>query len=479
MDSNLQEIMKRSSTVNVVGIEVNDVGAKTSIELPNDLNMPELEDIVYSADDEDVGVEADMNNLDTFMHVSPIPTTRIHKDHPAEQINGDMNSAPQTRRMIKNLEEHGLFSLVQQRTNHKGFQNWLNFLLFCFLSQENPKRLMAQNGVFKNKKDDRGIVIKKQSKMDVKSAFPLCKSEEEFLFCHHQDLKIQTFLTEYTKYKRHFMDCIKLTRAWIKGMDSSLQQRLSISWRVRLIFMECKKQTVVAIIPHRTEYASCFNFCANILYEKEANSNGFKIHTDKNVADLLIKSENSQWGTAVTSPIGMVKQIIITEATIGKSIFSSEEASLGDQEDVSKQGRKIYDIDADEDIPLENVHDADMFGVNELDSDEVVVESEVTDKAGEKRNIVEEVVAVTDAITILVKGQGLKDKGKAKMIELEKPLKKKDQIKFDEEEALRLQAKFQAQEQQELTIEEKSTLFVQLLEKRKKHFAAKEQKKEK
>ncbi|GKE34371.1 hypothetical protein Tco_1453693 [Tanacetum coccineum] len=84
-----------------------------------------------------------------------------------------------------------------------------------------------------------------------------------------------------------------------------------------------------------------------------------------------------------------------------------------------------------------------------------------------------------------VKGQGSKDMGKSKMIEADKPLKKKDQIKFDEEEALRLQAKFdeedrlarkkaqQAQEQQELTIREKSTLFVQLLEKRKKHFATK------
>ncbi|GJX74614.1 putative ribonuclease H-like domain-containing protein [Tanacetum coccineum] len=47
--------------------EVNDVGTKTSIELPNDLNMPELEDIVYSNDDEDVGAEADMNNLDAFI----------------------------------------------------------------------------------------------------------------------------------------------------------------------------------------------------------------------------------------------------------------------------------------------------------------------------------------------------------------------------------------------------------------------------
>ncbi|GJY33783.1 putative ribonuclease H-like domain-containing protein [Tanacetum coccineum] len=60
--------------------KVNDVGRKSSIELPDDPNMLELEDIVYS--DDEVGVEADMNNLDAFIPVSPIPTTRIHKDHP-------------------------------------------------------------------------------------------------------------------------------------------------------------------------------------------------------------------------------------------------------------------------------------------------------------------------------------------------------------------------------------------------------------
>ncbi|GKF48876.1 hypothetical protein Tco_0142127, partial [Tanacetum coccineum] len=74
-----------SSTVNVAGIEVNDVDLKTSIELPNDPNMPKLEHIVYSDDDEDVRAEADMNNLDAFIPVSPIPTTRIHKDHPVEE----------------------------------------------------------------------------------------------------------------------------------------------------------------------------------------------------------------------------------------------------------------------------------------------------------------------------------------------------------------------------------------------------------
>ncbi|GJX18781.1 ribonuclease H-like domain-containing protein [Tanacetum coccineum] len=54
-----------------------------------------------------------------------------------------------------------------------------------------------------------------------------------------------------------------------------------------------------------------------------------------------------------------------------------------------------------------------------------------------------------------------KDKGKAKMVEPEKPLKKKDHIMFDKE----------AEEQGELTIEEKSRLFVELMNKRKKHFA--------
>ncbi|GJS27804.1 ribonuclease H-like domain-containing protein [Tanacetum coccineum] len=88
-----------NSTNNVNAASTNEVyvvGGKTSIELPDDPNIPILEDIIYLDDDEDVGAEADMNNLDAFMHVSPIPTTRVHKDHPVEQINKDLNSTPQT-----------------------------------------------------------------------------------------------------------------------------------------------------------------------------------------------------------------------------------------------------------------------------------------------------------------------------------------------------------------------------------------------
>ncbi|GJX68474.1 putative ribonuclease H-like domain-containing protein [Tanacetum coccineum] len=114
IDQEKEDNVNSTNNVNAANInKVNVVCGKISIELPDDPNMPPLEDSVYSDDDEDVGAEADMNNLDAYMPVSPIPTTRVHKDHPVEQIIGDLNSAPQTRRMTKNLEEHGLFSSVQ------------------------------------------------------------------------------------------------------------------------------------------------------------------------------------------------------------------------------------------------------------------------------------------------------------------------------------------------------------------------------
>ncbi|GJY51183.1 putative ribonuclease H-like domain-containing protein [Tanacetum coccineum] len=113
-------------------------------DLPTDPLIPDLEDTgIFSGayDDEDVGAEADLNNLETTMNVSPIPTTRIHKDHPKDQIIGDINSATQTRRMTKISEEHAMVSYIkkQRRTNHKDYQNCL---FACFLSQNEPKKVI-------------------------------------------------------------------------------------------------------------------------------------------------------------------------------------------------------------------------------------------------------------------------------------------------------------------------------------------------
>ncbi|GKB28269.1 hypothetical protein Tco_0867670 [Tanacetum coccineum] len=110
---------------------------------------------------------------------------------------------------------------------------------------------------------------------------------------------------------------------------------------------------------------------------------------------------------------------------------------------------------------------------------------EVVDAAQVKTAII-----TTEDVTLaqaLVALKTLKPKAKGIVIqdpEPEKPLKKKDQISFDEETAKRLQAEFdeeerllakrlQAEEQEQFTIEQKATLFKELLEQRRKHFTAK------
>ncbi|GJT77333.1 hypothetical protein Tco_1044058 [Tanacetum coccineum] len=52
-------------------------------------------------DDDDVGAEADFNNMDHTIDVSPIPTLRIHKVHLKDQILGDPKLAVQTRGKIQ------------------------------------------------------------------------------------------------------------------------------------------------------------------------------------------------------------------------------------------------------------------------------------------------------------------------------------------------------------------------------------------
>ncbi|GJU81498.1 hypothetical protein Tco_1283863 [Tanacetum coccineum] len=116
---------------------------------------PKLEDIVYS-DDDDVGTEADMNNLDAFMHVIPIPTIRIHKDHPFEQIIRDLNSTPQTRRMTKNLENNDSpFDLVAYTdSDHVGASLYrkstiggCQFLWYRLISWQCKKHIVVANSI--------------------------------------------------------------------------------------------------------------------------------------------------------------------------------------------------------------------------------------------------------------------------------------------------------------------------------------------
>ncbi|GJS42829.1 hypothetical protein Tco_0567872 [Tanacetum coccineum] len=194
---------------------------------------------------------------------------------------------------------------------------------------------------------------------------------------------------------------------------------------------------------------------------------------------------------------------------LSKRVESFDEEGLG-EENASKQGR-IADIDADAGINLVSTHfdaDIDLFGVHDLVGDEVVVETEVLTLAKALAELKSVKLPTTTAATTITaastrpKAKGIvihkQEQAPTLTFSSQQPLQLNVQNKEEEERLSREKAqqieevniawddvqarveasyqlaqRLQAQEQEELTDEEKSRLFVQFLEKRRKHFAAK------
>ncbi|GJY14979.1 putative ribonuclease H-like domain-containing protein [Tanacetum coccineum] len=157
-----------SQTINAADIENNAADENIVYGCDDDPNVPNLEEIVYSDDDERVDAKADMTNLDTHILVSPTSTTRIHKDHPLEQTIGDIHLAPQTRRMTKNVIKHVEPKKVIQALQDLSWIEAMQEELLQFKLQQvwtlmdlpYGKRAIGTKWVYKNKKDERGIVIR-------------------------------------------------------------------------------------------------------------------------------------------------------------------------------------------------------------------------------------------------------------------------------------------------------------------------------
>nr|GEW59180.1 putative ribonuclease H-like domain-containing protein [Tanacetum cinerariifolium] len=137
---------------------------------PSNVAMPNLEDLSHNADD--VAAEADVNNMESIISVSPIPTTRIHKDHPTSQIISDLSSTTQTRSMareVRDQEPKRVHQALKDLSWIKAIQEELHQFkmqkVWILVDLPYGKRAIGTKWVYRNKNDERGIVIRNKSRL--------------------------------------------------------------------------------------------------------------------------------------------------------------------------------------------------------------------------------------------------------------------------------------------------------------------------
>ncbi|GJV40378.1 putative ribonuclease H-like domain-containing protein [Tanacetum coccineum] len=275
---------------------------------PRMLNLEDTTDLLNTGifrgayDDEDEGADADLNNLETTMTISHILTTRIHKDHPKDQIIGDINSTTQTRRMTKISKNQAL--------------------------------------VFRNKKDERGIVVINKARlvaqgytqeeendydeMDVKSAFLYGTIKEEVYVCQPPGFEDPQFPDKVNKVEKALYGLHQAPRAWYETLSTYLlESRFTRDTIDKTLFIKKYKGDILLvqvyvddIIFGSTKKSLCVEF-EQMMHKRfqmssmgeltfflglqvKQKDDGIFISQDKYVADILKKFDFATVKTAST-----------------------------------------------------------------------------------------------------------------------------------------------------------------------------------
>nr|GEX62242.1 retrovirus-related Pol polyprotein from transposon TNT 1-94 [Tanacetum cinerariifolium] len=350
--NNINNINTVSLTANAASIKNNIVVEDIVYGCADDPNMPNLEEIVYLDDDAGVGAEADITNFDTNIPISPILTTRIHKDHSVKQIFRDLHLAPQTRRMTQNVTNYaGHWNKIdlQKKKDERGIR------------VRNKPRLVAQGYTQKEgiDYDEAFALVAKidairmflaytsfkdfvMYQMDMKSAFMYDKIEEEVYVCQPQGFEDQSSLSEFIR------------KSTIGGCQF-LRSRL-ISW-------QSKKQTVVANSNTEAEHVAASNCGGH-------TSVPTKVVVNEAVYEEMYDSVERATTTATDLDAEQDRGIISkTQFTITLNEPSSIETSSGSG---TRRQKTIGDAAA------QTRNDQEMFYTCVLDDEEVVAKKVVS-----------------------------------------------------------------------------------------------------
>nr|GEW58040.1 uncharacterized mitochondrial protein AtMg00810-like [Tanacetum cinerariifolium] len=447
--------------------------------------MPDLEDTADTRifngayDDEVEGVVADFNNLELTTVVSHIPTTRIHKNHPKEQMIRDPLLAPQTRRMIQTSQEHAM-------------------KVWRLVDLPKGKHAIGTKWVYRNKKDKRGVVIRNKERLvtqgeltfflglqvmqkdegifisqdkyvadklkkfdffSVKTASTLIETNKAFLkdeevvdvdvYLYRSTIGSLMYLTAsrpdimfavcacarfQVTIKVSHLHAVKRIFRYLKGQpklglwyprdspfdleafsDSDyagasldrkpttggfqfLSKRL-ISWQFeqRLVLHGCLDWNEIAVNNEiLVSVVALTYYCYVLDLEKAKTTQAKEIANLRKRVKKLERKKKSR--TSGLKRLWKVGSTIRVES-------SEDKESLGDLENASKQERMIDNIDQDIEITLVDetkgrMNEEKMFGVNDLDGNDVIVDATAGVEVEQSIKVAEKEVSTADPVTI-------------------------------------------------------------------------------
>ncbi|GKB79735.1 putative ribonuclease H-like domain-containing protein, partial [Tanacetum coccineum] len=268
--------------------------------------MPDLEDTgIFSSayDDEDMGAEANLNNLETTMNVSPIPTTRIHKDHPKEQIIGDLLSAPQTRRMTKSAQEHAM-KVTQALTDPSCIEAMQDELLqfrlqkvWRLVNLPKGKHGIGTKWVYRNKKDERGIVVRNKARLVSQGYTQEEGIDYDEVFASVARIEAIRLFLAYASFMGFIMYQMDVKSAFLYG---NIEEEVYVD---DIIFRSTKKSLCVEfeqMMHKRFQMSSMGELTFFLGLQVKQKDDGIFISQDKYVADILKKFDFVTVKTAST-----------------------------------------------------------------------------------------------------------------------------------------------------------------------------------
>ncbi|GJZ57633.1 putative ribonuclease H-like domain-containing protein [Tanacetum coccineum] len=372
-----------TNTVNTASTPVSTAspsGGLSNTDLTNtdqdDSQIPAFKDIYDNPNDgiftnasyDDDGAVADFTNLETIVNVSSIPTSRTHSIHPSTQILGDLKLAVQTRSKVnKSTGAHAFVSYIQKqrRNNHKDF----NHCLFaCFLSQIKPKKIsealedeswvdamqeellqfkiqvwilvdlphgkktIGTKWVYRNKKDERGVVVRNKARIeairiflafasymgfivyqiDVKSAFLYGTIDEEVYVSQPLGFVDPKCPKKVYKVVKALYGLHQAPRAWYATLSNFMLVQVYVD---DIIFGSTKGSwcdEFKALMKSRFQMSSMGELTFFLGLQVKQKEDGIFISQDKYVAEILKKFDFSSVKTAST-PIETQKPLVNDE----------------------------------------------------------------------------------------------------------------------------------------------------------------------